>query len=74
MTERECIMHWQYSYVVERIGYVLVLLVLVGFLLVGQFVPNSEANILEQLLRLFALFGIALFGLGRWVLKPPPSK
>lgn len=67
-------MHWQYSYVVERIGYALVLLVLVGFLLVGQFISNSEADILEQLLRLFALLGIVLFGLGRWVLKPPHSK
>lgn len=67
-------MHWQYSYVVERIGYALVLLVLVGFLLVGQFISNSEADILEQLLRLLALLGIVLFGLGRWVLKPPHSK
>jgi uncharacterized membrane protein YphA (DoxX/SURF4 family) len=67
-------MHWQYSHVVERMGYALVLLVLVGFLFVGQFVPNSEADILEQLLRLFALLGIVLFGLGRWVLKPPHAK
>jgi uncharacterized membrane protein YphA (DoxX/SURF4 family) len=67
-------MHWQYSHVVERIGYGLVLLVLVGFLLVGQFVPNSEADILEQLLRLLALLGIVLFGLGRWVLKSPHAK
>ncbi len=67
-------MHWQYSYVVERIGYALVLLVLVGFLLVGQFISSSEADILEQLLRLLALLGIVLFGLGRWVLKPPHSK
>jgi len=67
-------MHWQYSYMVERTGYAVVLLVLVGFLLVGQFVPNPEAAVLEQCLRLFALFGIVLFGLGRWVLKSPHSR
>ena len=67
-------MHWQHSHVVERIGYAAVLLVLVGFLFVGQFIPNPEAAILEQLLRLFALLGIVLFGLGRWVLKSPHSK
>ena len=67
-------MHWQYSYMVERAGYAVVLLVLVGFLLVGQFVPNPEAAVLEQFLRLFALFGIVLFGLGRWVLKSPHSR
>ena len=67
-------MHWQYGYMVERAGYAVVLLVLVGFLLVGQFVPNPEAAVLEQFLRLFALFGIVLFGLGRWVLKSPHSR
>lgn len=67
-------MHWQYSHFVERTGYAVVLLVLVGFLLVGRFIPDPEAATLEQFLQLFALFGIVLFALGRWVLKPPHSK
>jgi len=67
-------MRWQHSHVVERIGYAAILLVLVGFLLVGQFIPDPAAAIFDQFLRLFALLGIALFALGRWVLKPPHSK
>jgi hypothetical protein len=67
-------MHWQYSYVIERMGYAAVLLVLVGFLLVGQFIPGPEAATLDQLLQLFALFGVVLFGFGRWGLQPPRSR
>lgn len=67
-------MYWHYSHVIERMGYTLVLLVLVGFLLVGQYVPNAETDIFELLLRLFALLGMVLFALGRWVLKPPYTK
>ncbi len=67
-------MHWQYSYVVERAGYAVVLLVLVSFLLVGQFVPDPQAIIFDQFLQLFALFGVVLFGLGRWVLKSAHSR
>jgi hypothetical protein len=61
-------------HVVELIGYLLLLLVLVGFPLVGHFVPNPEATILDTLLRMSALLGLALFGLGRWVLRPRRPK
>ena len=54
---------------VELTGYGVVLLVLVGFLLVGQFVPTPEAVLLDHLLQLLALLGIGLVGLGRSVLR-----
>jgi uncharacterized membrane protein YphA (DoxX/SURF4 family) len=59
---------------IELTGYMVVLLVLVGFLFVGYFIPNPEAALFDQILRLIALLGIVLFGLGRWVLRPSSSK
>jgi hypothetical protein len=54
-----------YRHVVELTGYGVMLLLLVGFLLVGQFVPTPEAVLLDHLLELLALPGIGLIGLGR---------
>jgi hypothetical protein len=68
-------MHKQHRHPVELMGYALILLVLLGFLCVGYFVTNSqEAASLDKFLRLIALLGIVLFGLGRWVLKPSRPK
>lgn len=58
-----------HRHAVEQTGYGVVFLVLVGFLLVGYFVPNPEAILLDQLLQLFALLGIILVGLGRSILR-----
>jgi len=67
-------MHKWRRHPVEVIGYVVVLLVLVGFVLVGLYVPNPPAGTLDTFLCMLALLGVVLFALGHWVLKKPRSQ
>ena len=56
---------------IEIAGCMTSILALVGFLVIGLFVPNPEAVVLDRLVTMFELLGVLLFGLGHWVLRKP---
>jgi hypothetical protein len=58
---------------IEIAGCMTIILALVCFLVVGYFVPNPEAVVLDRLVSVLALLGVILFGLGHWVLRKLPS-
>jgi len=61
----------RYRHSSEIVGCMTIMLAIVGFLAIGLFVPKSAAGVLDQLVTLFALLGVILFGLGHWVLRKP---
>ena len=57
----------------EIAGCMTIILALVGFLVVGRFVPNPAAVVVDRIVTVFALLAVILFGLGHWILRKPPS-
>lgn len=63
----------EHRHPMEVTGYVVVLLVLVGFLLVGVFVPTPEARAFDAVLTLLSLLALTLFVLGRVNISQGPN-
>jgi hypothetical protein len=54
---------------IEVAGYTVVVLVLLGFLLVGVFLPTPQARAFDAVLTLLTLFALTVVVLGRWVFR-----